>query len=173
MREDDIAYALEATQVLREPDRLIETFGDTSFGFDLISEDMDQVGRVRIRSGQVEAGKPLLIKPQGMQNVELEGFDEKVLKVIEHLRSQGQSLSFLQYGFQFKRGEVSQELVHDSLENVKARVLDRAREDDDPSHAVIEGVDDAWEFSIMKFTIDLISKSQKINQFDFKRRGLL
>ena len=46
---DDIQYALETTRVLREPDRRIETFGDTRFQFQIISELMDQVGQVRIR----------------------------------------------------------------------------------------------------------------------------
>jgi hypothetical protein len=38
---------------------------------------------------------------------------------------------------------------------------------------VIQGVDDTWEISLLKFTVDMIAKSQGINVFDFKRRGLL
>jgi len=39
--------------------------------------------------------------------------------------------------------------------------------------AIIKGVDDTWEISLLKFTVEMIEKSQKINMFDFKRRGLL
>jgi len=46
--QDDIHYALETTRVLREPDRRIDTFGETRFEFQLISELMDRVGEVRI-----------------------------------------------------------------------------------------------------------------------------
>lgn len=171
--EDDIQYALETTQVLLEPDRRIDTFGSTRFGFVLLSEEMDAVNRVRVRRGSVEALKPQLIKPAGYQEVELEGFDPKVLNVIEHFRAQGMDLAFLQYGFRFKRSEVLAETVHDSLENVRGRVLEDAKQVGDPSMAVIEGVDDAWEYSVMKFTLGMIMQSQKINHFDFKRRGLL
>ena len=38
---DDIQYALETTEVLHEPDRRIDTFGDTRFEFRMISELMD------------------------------------------------------------------------------------------------------------------------------------
>jgi hypothetical protein len=52
-------------------------------------------------------------------------------------------------------------------------VLDRARDDGNPAQAVIEGVDDAWEVSVVKFTLDMIMASLPINRFDFQRRGLL
>ena len=59
------------------------------------------------------------------------------------------------------------------LEAVRDRVLDDARERGNPAQAVIEGVDDAWEVSIFKFTLEMIQHSLPINQFDFQRRGLL
>ena len=39
--------------------------------------------------------------------------------------------------------------------------------------AVIAGVDDTWEISLLRFTVEMIQKSSGINIFDFKRRGLL
>ena len=39
--------------------------------------------------------------------------------------------------------------------------------------AVIQGVDDAWEVCLLKFTVEMIAKSRGINEFDFKRRGLI
>lgn len=55
---DDIRYAAEMTRVVYEPDRRIDTFGDTRFNFLLLSELMDEVNVVRVRSGWVEAEKP-------------------------------------------------------------------------------------------------------------------
>ena len=164
---------METTEVLREPDRRIETFGATRFEFEILTEDMDRVGQVLVRRGEVEAQKPQLIKPDGFNDIELDGFDPKVLRVIEHLKEQGVDLSFLQYGFQFKRSDVSREIVHDQIENVCDRALEAVRISGNPSLAVIRGVDDAWEVGIMKFTLDMIVKSTGINRFDFKRRGLL
>ncbi len=48
---DDIRYAAEMTRVVYEPDRRIDTFGDTRFNFLLLSELMDEVNVVRVRSG--------------------------------------------------------------------------------------------------------------------------
>jgi len=143
---DNFQYAMETTKVLHEPDRRIETFGATRFTFEILSEPMDSTGTVCIRRGEVEAQKPQLIKPNGFSEIELEGFDPKVLKVIEHLREQGM---------------------------VSEKALAAVRHSGNPSLAIIQSVDDAWEVGIMKFTLDMIMKSSEINRFDFKRRGLL
>lgn len=170
---EDFQYAMEHTRVLREPDWRIDTFGSTRFEFEILTEPMDSVGKVKIRRGEVNAQKPQLIKPEGYSEIELKGFDPDVLRVIDHFKEQGVDLSFLQYGFQFKRTEVSEELVHDQLESVKEKALEAVRKSGNPSLAVIETIDDAWEVGIMKFTMDMIMKSTQINQFDFKRRGLI
>src|SRR2546421_8083374 len=48
LKQDDIEYAIENTQVILAPERQIATFGNTSFEFHLISELMDRVDQVRI-----------------------------------------------------------------------------------------------------------------------------
>lgn len=174
---DDIQYAMETTRVLREPDRRIDTFGETSFEFQLISELMDQVGQVRIRTGTVQAMRPRILRPQPYREIELEGFDDsaraRLDSLIEKLRAEGRNLAFLQYGFQFRRGQVHEEIIHDSLDAVRERVLEDIRRTGNPALAVIEGVDDAWEVSILKFSFEMIMRSHEINTFDFKRRGML
>lgn len=54
-----------------------------------------------------------------------------------------------------------------------ARLLDQVRNGEDTFMALVEGVDDAWEVSLLKFTVEMIQKSHEINIFDFKRKGLL
>jgi hypothetical protein len=174
---DDIQYALEMTKVLREPDRRIDTFGDTRFEFQLISELMDRGGEVRIRTGEMEAMRPRILRPENYRQIELEGFDDsaraRLDAMVDKLKSEGRNLAFLQYGFQFKRGQVHEEVIHDSLDAVRERVLEDIRRTGNPSRAVIEGVDDAWEVSILKFSFEMILRSHEINAFDFKRRGML
>lgn len=174
---DDIQYALEMTKVLREPDRRIETFGDTRFEFQLISELMDRAGEVRVRTGEVEAMRPRIMRPEPYRGIELEGFDDsaraRLDAMVEKFRSEGRNLAFLQYGFQFRRGHVQEEIIHDSIDAVRERVLEDIRRTGNPSRAVIEGVDDAWEVSILKFSFEMILRSHEINAFDFKRKGLL
>lgn len=174
---DDVQYAMETTRVLRAPDRRIDTFGDTRFEFLLLSELMDRTGEIRIRSGDIEAVRPRLVKPDAYQGLEFEGFDDKargrIERMIEKMREEGKDMAFLNYGFRFARGKVSEEVVHDPMEQVRDRVLEEARLEGNPAQAVIEGVDDAWEVSVVKFTLDMIMASLPINRFDFQRRGLL
>ncbi len=175
--QDDIQYAMETTRVLHEPDHRIQTFGETRFEFQLLSEPMDEVGKVRIRTGEVEAMKPRILRPEPYRDIELEGFDESARarfdKMVEKMRAEGRDLAFLQYGFRFRRGAVSQELIHDSIEAVRERVLEDIRRTGNPSLAIIEGVDDTWEISILKFSFEMILRSHEINAFDFKRKGLI
>ena len=168
---DDIQYALETTSVLYEPDRRIDTFGNTRFEFLLLSELMDSVGQVRIRSGEVEANQPTIIKPEAYSGIEFEGFGDDAERFHQWLQEQGAKIAFVNY--QFKRGEVREELLHDPLEAVRDRVLDEARRAGNPMQVVIEGVDDAWEISLLRFIFEIVDKSSEINAFDFKRKGLL
>lgn len=176
-KPDDIQYALETTRVLHEPDRRIDTFGETRFEFQLLSELMDDVGQVRIRSGEMDAQRPRIVRPEPYRDVELDGFDdgtrEKFERMIEQFRADGRDLAFMQYGFRFRRGTVREEIVHQPLAEVRGRVLGDLRATGNPAMAIIEGVDDAWEVSILKFSIEMILRSHQINAFDFKRRGLL
>ena len=175
--QDDIHYALETTKVLREPDRRIDTFGETRFEFQLISELMDRTGEVRIRTGEVEAMRPRILRPSAYYEVQLDGFDPSARarfdQLVEKFRSEGKDLAFLQYGFQFKRGQVHEEIIHDSMDAVRERVMEDIRRTGNPARAIIEGVDDAWEISILKFSFEMILRSHEINAFDFKRRGLI
>jgi hypothetical protein len=170
---DDIQYALETTSVLYEPDRRIDTFGTTRFEFQLLSELMDSVGHVRIRTGEVEASQPTIIRPGPYQEIEFEGFGDDAQRFSKWLQEQGADMALLSYGFQFRRGEVREELIHDPLEDVRERLVEDARRVGNPMRAVIEGVDDAWEISLLRFIWEMVEKSKRINAFDFRRKGLL
>lgn len=169
----DIQYAMEHTLVLREPDRRIDTFGNSRFHFIILSEMMDEVGKVIIRKGTVEAHKPQIIKPTHYSSIELEGFDGRARELLDWLKENNIEPVYFQYGFNFKRSEISTEMVTGNYETVKAQVLDKVHEEDDPMVVVMEAIEDTWEIGLLKFSIDMIQKSQEINQFDFKRKGLM
>ena len=97
----------------------------------------------------------------------------RVTRLIDKLAAQGHNLAFLQYGFHFRKSSVREVVVNEPLEHVRERILEDLRHSGNPSLAVIEGVDDAWEVSILKFSFDMIMRSQDINTFDFKRHGLI
>ena len=162
------------TRVLYVPDRRIDSFGDTRFNFRLITEPMDEVGVCRIRSGWVEANRPRILRPADLRGIETEGFGADAARFFEWMQAHGARLQALfEYGFRFGRSDVSEELVHDVTADVTERVVQESLSSGDPFRAVIAGVDDAWEVSLLFFMLEMIQKSHEINIFDFRRRGLL
>lgn len=172
---DNFFYAMETSRVIHEPDRRIATFGETRFQFQLISELMDRSGEVRIRSGEMEACRPLLIRPD--PDMEMEGFGdearERLGKLLQQMREVGMDLAFLQYGFRFRRSEVQEEIVKEPVADVCERLLSDVRRTGNPMLAILEGVDDTWEIALMKFSLEMIAQSHQINTFDLKRKNLL
>jgi hypothetical protein len=78
----------------------------------------------------------------------------------------------LKYGFQFRKTDLKEEIVHSSIENVIERLrvtVDRA---EDPLSAVIQGVDEGWEVCLLKFATDMIQKSAPGNVDEWRKRGL-
>ena len=118
--------------------------------------------------------KRQIIRPSVYNEVSTEGFSGEAKRFFDWLSKNGPGfLTLLEYGFRFKRSEVNEEILHEPLDAVRGRLLDQVRNGEDTFMALIEGVDDAWEVSLLKFTVEMIQKSHEINIFDFKRKGLL
>ena len=171
--EDDFQYALENTRVLLAPDRRIETFGSTQFRFHLVTELLDQVNVVRVRDGRIEADQPQILAPGSYARLLLEGFGEKARHYADWLEQRPERFAFLKYGFQFRKRDVVEEIVHSPLAEVVERIRAGINRSEDPLTAIIEGVDDAWEVCLLKFTVDLVQQSAGGNMSDFRRRGLM
>ena len=174
MNQSSVSYAMQQTRVLYVPDRRIDSFGDTRFNYRLVTEPMDEVGCCRIRSGWVEANRPRILRPADLIGVETEGFGADAARFFEWMQQHGANLQALfKYGFRFGRSDVSEEIVHEPLREVEEKVVKEALSSSDPFRAVISGVDDAWEVSLLYFMLQMIQESHEINVFDFRRRGLI
>jgi hypothetical protein len=93
LKQDDIEYAIENTQVILAPERQIASFGNTSFEFHLISELMDRVDQVRIRTGRIEAERPKILSPEYFCRMMLEGFGERAQEYVDRLREQARQIA--------------------------------------------------------------------------------
>jgi hypothetical protein len=173
MNKDSFDYAIENTQVILAPEQNIATFGTTSFHFYLVSELMDRVNEVRVRNGKIHADRPQILTPDHFSRLLLEGFGEKAQNYIDQLRERARQFAVLRYGFQFRKTDVSERMFRDPIEAVIARTKSEVEDKEEPLSAVIQGVDDAWEVCLLKFTIDLIERSAGGNIGDFRNRGLI
>jgi hypothetical protein len=169
----DFQYAMENTRVLHEPDRRIDTFGSTQFEFHLVSELMDSVNVSRVRSGRIEAQKPLIVKPQNVDEWNFDGFGPQGEAFGQWVKDHLKDLAILRYAFQFKRTDIQEQVVHEPLGVVADRLMADQKSSGNPMRAIIQGVDDTWEISLLRFTFEMVERSHEINKFDFKRRGLL
>ena len=173
MNRDDFDYAIENTQVIVAPEQQIATFGSTSFRFYLISELMDRVNEVRVRDGRIHAERPQILAPEHYCRLLLEGFGEKAERYVAQLRERARNIAVLRYGFQFRKTDVTEKTTRDSIDAVIARTKSQVEHAQEPLSAVIQGVDDAWEVCLLKFTIDMIERSSGGNLGDFRKRGLI
>lgn len=169
---ESFQYAIENTQVIVAPQRRIETFGSTSFRFYLVTELMDSVNQVRVRDGRLHADKPQIIAPNYVERMILEGFGEKAEQFMQWLNRNHSNLAILKYGFQFRKTDVTESIVHSPVEEVIDRLKDAVDYSEDPLSAIIQGVDEGWEVSLLKFAADLIQESSGANLGDLRRRGL-
>ncbi len=173
LSEDTIQYAIENTQVIIAPQRRIATFGDTSFRFFLVTELMDNVNQVRVRDGRLHAERPQIITPGNIQRMLVEGFGERAEGFADWLREHAPQLAVMKYGFQFRKTDISNEVVHSSMEEVTNRLRIQVETSEDPFSAVIHGVDEGWEICLLKFATDMIQESSGDNLGDFRKRGLI
>ena len=173
LSDDSFQYAIENTQVILAPQRRIETFGSTSFHFYLVTELMDRVNEVRVRDGKIHAERPQILTPGHYSRLLLEGFGEKARDFADWLEHHSEQLAILKYGFQFRKTDVVEKIVQSPLEEVLDKVRSHVSQAEEPLSAIIQGVDDAWEVCLLKFTIDLVKQSASGNFGDFRGKGLI
>ena len=171
LQEHDFHYAMENTRVVVSPKGGIETFGSTQFRFSLVSELLDEVGAVRVRNGRLEAERPRIVSPHHYSKLMLDGFGEEAREYADWIESHGSAIRILRYGFQFRKTDLSEHVVRESLDSALDRLRDQIG--DDPLAALISGVDDAWEVCLLKFSMEMIQKSAGGNVDEWKRRGLI
>lgn len=172
IKSDDFNYAMENTRVVVPPSMAIETYGQTSFRFRLVTEPMDEVGTVRLRQGMIHAERPRILAPQYVSKMILEGFGDKARDFAGWMEEQ-KDLHFLRYGFSLRKTDYSENILREHKDDVIDRLTQQLRRDDDPMDTLIEGVDEGWEVCLMKFTMDLIQHSAAGNLAEWKRRGLI
>src|SRR5437879_7876460 len=173
MNKDNLVFSIVNTHVILAPQRQIATLGITSFHFYLISELMDRVNEVRVRNGKIHADRPQILTPEHCSRLLLEGFGDKAQRYVDQLREQARNFTVLRYGFQFRKTDVTERMFRDPLDAVIARTKSQVEDMEEPLSAIIQGVDDAWEVCLLKFTIDMIERSSGGNLGDFRKRGLL
>jgi hypothetical protein len=172
-----LAHAVEGTFVVRAPQQALATFGTTSVRYYLVTEPAYQglpgagsADESVVREGNVRADRPQVVTPYYLSRHE--GFGEHVQEYLEELvREYGQDAPGLLYTYKNEFMDTS--VVTGTPEETAAKIVERLDREKRPLEAVIRGVDEMWDVSLMKFIYDLTSSSLGSNVSELRSRGLL
>ena len=93
----------------------------------------------------------------------MDGFGEQAKAYLEFLKQHESSLRILQYGYRLSQEAFSEQVVTDTMEAVTARVVAGVLERDEAFSAVIQGVDEPWDVSLIHFFWMHVNASAPVN----------
>jgi hypothetical protein len=173
--EKEMQYAIEHTEVLRPPKQALATFGTSNICYYLVTEpsyaELTGVGdEMVIRQGRVIAERPQIVTPSYLVNL-FEGFEHGKEYAQFMLRKHGPHEPGLLYRYQNELKETN--IVSSPLVEVVNRLNEILDKEANPLSAIIKGVDEMWDVSLMKFIHDFTRSSLRSNVMELGRRGLL
>lgn len=175
MEEDKIKYAVEHTEVLKGPKRSLATFGTTNIHYFLLTEPVykepGSPGKETvIREGNVVAERPKIITPEYLLN--LEGFGSEARRYFEMIRQElGPHAAGLLYTYKNQPENLT--IVSEDLVMVSERLKEMIDRENKPLTAVLKGVDELWDVSILKFIFSLTRGSLPRHVEEMGRKGYL
>ena len=102
----------------------------------------------------------------------LDGFGEEASRYIEWLREHEKDVHILQYGYSLRQESFSEHVVTDQLKAVVDRVEQDVKTKDDPLSAIVVGVDDSWDVSLVKLFYEIVQQSAGTNMRQMQKRRL-
>lgn len=168
----DFWYAVNNTEIVQMPAKHLETFGATTLNYHLVSEMMDSVNQIRVRTGRMQASRPEIITPEAYSQTLLEGFGEEASRYVDWLKEHEKHIRVLQYGYRLKQEAFSEEVVTDNIKAVVERVKTQIKAANDPLSALLIGVDRPWDVCLIKLFWEVIQTSAKTNIMEMEKQKL-
>jgi hypothetical protein len=129
----DFWYAVNNTEVVLKPRKQLETFGNSTVNYVLISEMMDEVNKVRIREGTIIAARPQILTPRRPAYHRARRLrQQRGRDYLEWLRDNARDMRFLQFGIRISKQDINDSFVSDSAQQVLDNVLREAAVKNDP-----------------------------------------
>ena len=165
--DERIQYAIEHTEVVRPPKQSLATFGTTNIYYYLVTELMESANVVR--EGRVIAARPKIVTPSYLIN--LEGFSQQARRFVEIMAGKFPHEPGIFYSYKNEPKEMN--IVSEPMKEVVDMINQRIDSQHDLLSAIIKGVEELWDVSLLKFTYELTSSSVYGNVAELERSGLL
>ncbi len=173
--DERIKYAIIHTEVVRPPRQTLATFGTTTIYYHILTEPSyiellsSTTEEVAIREGKVTAEIPKIVTPYYL--AQLEGFGKDAKRYIERLSQESPHTPGIYYGYHNELHGLS--IVTGSMEAVIHRINEKLDQEGNPLTAIIKGIDELWDVSLLKFIAEITEQSVRQNLSELKGRGLL
>ena len=170
-----IKLAIGQTQVVRVPRQHLATFGVTNVHYYVVTEPAYKEltsgqQETVIRQGKVIADRPEVVTPNYM--LHLSGFGDDARKYMEHMAYQyGPHSPGLLYRYRNESGSL--DIVDGDVPVVVQRILGDLDRKEDHGAVVIQGVDEFWDVSLLKFIHDYTVASLTGNIAELRAGGAL
>ena len=122
-----------------------------------------------VREGRVIAARPKIVTPAYLTN--LEGFSSQARRFIEMMAEKSPHEAGIIYSYKNEPKEMN--IISESMEEVVSKISQRIDSQGDPLTAIIRGIEEMWDVSLLKFTFELTNKSVYTNVAEMEKRGLL
>jgi len=162
-----IKYAIERTKVIRFPRQNLATFGNTIISYYVITGLTENVNVVR--DGNVIAERPRIVTPSYLTS--LEGFSEQASKYLQTMAAKFPDEPGIFYRYKNETKEMN--IVSEPTAALINKLNERIEEENNPLSAIIKGVEELWDVSLMIFIYELTRGSVYANITDFQRKGFL
>lgn len=167
----DFTYAVKHSHIILPVTKHIDSFGHTLINYTLLTEPMDTVGKVRIREGRLQTYPPRLMLPDDFIQQELEGFGKEASRYMDFIREHQKELKILNYSYRLRKEAFSCTDVTDSIETVQDRVKTALEARKDPYSALIIGVEEPWDVSVLQLFVKTVELSVPSNIRDLQNRA--
>ena len=170
-----IQFVVEHTDVVRNPKQRLATFGTTRLTYFLVTEPVYEdilkgEQETVLRRGKVSAERPRIVTPFYLRN-RFQGFEHSREYLEYLLRKFGAQQSALLYEYKNELEETS--IISNNMQEVVAHLNETLDRESNPLSAIIKGVDEMWDVSLMKFIHEFTGTSLKDNVMELAARGLL
>ena len=165
--EDKVRYVVEHTELIRPPRQELATFGTSVIDYWVVTELAGNISVVR--DGKVIAERPRIVTPGYLVNVE--GFSEQARKYINTMAREHPNEPGVFYRYKNELREMN--VVSEPIRQVLSRLDAQVEEEHNPLSAIIKGVEELWDVSLLMFISELTRRSVYTNVTEFQRRGFL
>ncbi len=167
---------LERTRVVRPPRQSLDTWGVTTVRYHLVTEpafrDVNPAQTVEtvVRGGVVKAERPQVVTPYYL--LKTESFSAGAREFLERLsQSRGPDSPGLLYSYKNEPGGM--DIVSGSVDEVAGRISRDLDARESGLEAVIIGIDELWDVSLIKFIYELTHDSARKNVAQMRSAGMM